>query len=99
VACQRHDAHRTEAGNSGGGLGDLFEQLEPCQLLSQRCKAENFELSPVPLGFRDGEVHLPRGVDSTHSPLRLLRRLMQSSRYPNSFDRLPSWSGTRRWAA
>lgn len=105
VTRQRHDAHRTKAGNSGAGLDNLFERLEPRQLLSQRCKEEDAELSPLPFGFRDGEIRLPCGADSTHSPqhllhlLRLLRRHALRSHHLSSFDRLPSWSGAGRWAA
>lgn len=86
-------------------MDDLFERLEPRQLLSQRRREEDAELSPLPFGFRDGEIRLPCGADSTHSPQhllrlqRLLRRHTLRSHHLCSFDRLPSWSGAGRWAA
>ncbi|MDO9482829.1 MAG: patatin-like phospholipase family protein, partial [Hydrogenophaga sp.] len=48
--------------------GGLFNSREPRQLLSQRRKEEDFELSPVlQLGFRNGEFRLPTGAVSSRS--------------------------------
>lgn len=71
--------------------GDLFERREPRQLLSQRRKDEDFELSPVlELGFRDGEFRLPTGAVSTRSLEMLLRRYTLPTRQLSSFDQLPT---------
>ncbi|MDP2419597.1 MAG: patatin-like phospholipase family protein, partial [Hydrogenophaga sp.] len=71
--------------------GDLFERREPRQLLSQRRKEEDFELSPVlQLGFRDGEFRLPSGAMSTRSLEVLLRRYTLSTRHLATFDGLPT---------
>lgn len=72
--------------------GDLFERREPRQLLSQRRKEEDFELSPVlQLGFRDGEFRLPSGAVSTRSlEVLLLRRYTLSTRHLATFDGLPT---------
>ncbi len=71
--------------------GDVFERREPRQLLSQRRKEEDFELSPVlQLGFRDGEFRLPTGAVSTRSLEMLLRRYTLSTRLLATFDGLPT---------
>lgn len=71
--------------------GDLFERREPRQLLSQRRKEEDFELSPVlMLGFRDGQFVLPTGAVSSRSLEMLLRRYTLSTRHLASFDGLPT---------
>jgi NTE family protein len=71
--------------------GDLFDRREPRQLLSQRRKEEDFELSPVlMLGFRDGAFVLPTGAVSTRSLEMLLRRYTLSTRHLASFDGLPT---------
>ena len=71
--------------------GDLFERREPRQLLSQRRKEEDFELSPVlMLGFRDGQFVLPSGAVSSRSLEMLLRRYTLSTRHLASFDGLPT---------
>jgi len=71
--------------------GGLFERREPRQLLSQRRKEEDFELSPVlMLGFRDGRFVLPSGAVSTRSLEMLLRRYTLSTRHLASFDGLPT---------
>lgn len=71
--------------------GDVFDRREPRQLLSQRRKEEDFELSPVMnLGFRDGEFRLPTGAVSTRSLEMLLRRYTLSTRRLASFDGLPT---------
>ncbi|MDO9434984.1 patatin-like phospholipase family protein [Hydrogenophaga sp.] len=71
--------------------GDLFDRREPRQLLSQRRKEEDFELSPVlMLGFRDGAFVLPSGAVSTRSLEMLLRRYTLSTRHLASFDGLPT---------
>ena len=71
--------------------GDLFDRREPRQLLSQRRKEEDFELSPVlQLGFRDGEFRLPSGAVSTRSLEVLLRRYTLSTRHLATFDGLPT---------
>lgn len=71
--------------------GDLFDRREPRQLLSQRRKEEDFELSPVlQLGFRDGEFRLPTGAVSTRSLEMLLRRYTLSTRHLATFDGLPT---------
>jgi NTE family protein len=71
--------------------GDLFDRREPRQLLSQRRKEEDFELSPVlMLGFRNGEFVLPTGAVSTRSLEMLLRRYTLSTRHLVSFDGLPT---------
>ena len=71
--------------------GDVFERREPRQLLSQRRKEEDFELSPVlQLGFRDGEFRLPTGAVSSRSLEMLLRRYTLATRHLASFDQLPT---------
>ena len=71
--------------------GGLFNSREPRQLLSQRRKEEDFELSPVlQLGFRDGEFRLPTGAVSSRSLEVLLRRYTLSTRHLDSFDQLPT---------
>lgn len=71
--------------------GDLFDRREPRQLLSQRRKEEDFELSPVlMLGFRDGNFVLPTGAVSTRSLEMLLRRYTLSTRHLATFDGLPT---------
>jgi NTE family protein len=71
--------------------GDLFDRREPRQLLSQRRKEEDFELSPVlMLGFRDGQFVLPSGAVSTRSLEMLLRRYTLSTRHLANFDGLPT---------
>ena len=71
--------------------GDLFDRREPRQLLSQRRKEEDFELSPVlMLGFRDGAFVLPTGAVSTRSLEMLLRRYTLSTRHLANFDGLPT---------
>ncbi len=71
--------------------GDLFDRREPRQLLSQRRKEEDFELSPVlMLGFRDGQFVLPTGAVSSRSLEMLLRRYTLSTRHLASFDGLPT---------
>ncbi|MCW5652912.1 patatin-like phospholipase family protein [Hydrogenophaga sp.] len=71
--------------------GNLFDRREPRQMLSQRRKEEDFELSPVlTLGFRDGEFILPSGAISTRSLEMLLRRYTLSTRHLASFDGLPT---------
>ncbi len=71
--------------------GGLFERREPRQLLSQRRKGEDFELSPVlELGFRDGEFRLPTGAVSTRSLEMLLRRFTLPTRRLANFDQLPT---------
>ncbi|MFN3736080.1 patatin-like phospholipase family protein [Hydrogenophaga sp.] len=71
--------------------GDLFNSREPRQLLSQRRKEEDFEMSPVlQLGFRDGEFRLPRGAVSSRSLEMLLRRYTLSTRHLDTFDQLPT---------
>ncbi len=71
--------------------GGLFTRSEPRQLLSQRRKEEDFELSPVlQLGFRNGEFRLPTGAVSSRSLEVLLRRYTLSTRHLESFDQLPT---------
>jgi NTE family protein len=71
--------------------GDLFDRREPRQLLSQRRKEEDFELSPVlMLGFSNGAFVLPTGAVSTRSLEMLLRRYTLSTRHLASFDGLPT---------
>jgi len=71
--------------------GGLFNSREPRQLLSQRRKEEDFELSPVlQLGFRDGGFRLPTGAVSSRSLEVLLRRYTLSTRHLESFDQLPT---------
>jgi NTE family protein len=71
--------------------GDLFNSREPRQLLSQRRKEQDFELSPVlQLGFRDGEFRLPTGAVSSRSLEMLLRRYTLSTRHLDSFNQLPT---------
>ena len=71
--------------------GDVFERRVPRQLLSQRRKEEDFELSPVlEIGFRDGEFRLPTGAVSTRSLELLLRRYTLSTRLLATFDGLPT---------
>ncbi len=69
----------------------LFSSRQPRQLLSQRRKDEDFELSPVlSLGFRDGEFRLPTGAVSSRSLEVLLRRYTLSTRHLETFDQLPT---------
>ncbi len=69
----------------------LFSTRQPRQILSQRRKEEDFELSPVLLlGFRDGEFHLPTGAVSSRSLEMLLRRYTLPTRHLPSFDGLPT---------
>lgn len=69
----------------------LFSTREPRQLLSQRRKEEDFELSPVlALGIRDGEFRLPTGAVSSRSLEVLLRRYTLSTRHLADFDQLPT---------
>lgn len=71
--------------------GDVFERREPRQLLSQRRKEEDFELSPVlQLGFRNGEFRLPTGAVSTRLLEMLLRRYTLPTRHLATFDGLPT---------
>lgn len=71
--------------------GDVFERREPRQLLSQRRKEEDFELSPaLVLGFRDGEFRLPTGAVSTRELEMLLRRYTLPTRHLTHFDQLPT---------
>ncbi|MBS4038523.1 MAG: patatin-like phospholipase family protein [Hydrogenophaga sp.] len=71
--------------------GDLFNSREPRQLLSQRRKEEDFELSPVlALGFREGGFRLPTGAVSSRSLEMLLRRYTLPTRHLTSFDQLPT---------
>lgn len=71
--------------------GDVFERRAPRQVLSQRRKEEDFELSPVlEFGFRDGEFRLPTGAVSTRSLELLLRRYTLSTRLLATFDGLPT---------
>ncbi|MBX3611561.1 MAG: patatin-like phospholipase family protein [Hydrogenophaga sp.] len=69
----------------------LFSTRQPRQMLSQRRKEEDFELSPVLLlGFRDGEFRLPTGAVSSRSLEMLLRRYTLPTRHLPSFDGLPT---------
>lgn len=69
----------------------LFSTRQPRQMLSQRRKEEDFELSPVLLlGFRDGEFRLPTGAVSSRSLEMLLRRYTLPSRHLPGFDGLPT---------
>jgi len=69
----------------------LFNTRQPRQILSQRRKEEDFELSPVLLlGFRDGEFRLPTGAVSSRSLEMLLRRYTLPTRHLSSFDALPT---------
>jgi NTE family protein len=69
----------------------LFDSRSPRELMSQRRKEEDFELSPVlQLGFRDGEFRLPTGAVSTRSLEWLLRRYTLGTRHLSSFDALPT---------
>jgi NTE family protein len=69
----------------------LFSTRQPRQMLTQRRKEEDFELSPVLLlGFRDGEFHLPTGAVSSRSLEMLLRRYTLPTRHLPSFDGLPT---------
>lgn len=71
--------------------GNVFERREPRQLLSQRRKDEDFELSPLlQLGFRDGEFRLPTGAVSTRELEMLLRRYTLPTRHLQNFDALPT---------
>jgi NTE family protein len=69
----------------------LFSTRQPRQMLSQRRKEEDFELSPVLLlGFRNGEFRLPTGAVSSRSLEMLLRRYTLPTRHLPSFDGLPT---------
>lgn len=71
--------------------GEVFDRREPRQLLSQRRKEEDFELSPViTIGYRNGEFRLPTGAVSTRSLEMLLRRYTLPTRRLASFDGLPT---------
>ncbi len=70
--------------------GGLFEWREPRQMLSQRRKEEDFELSPMlQLGFRDGDFRLPTGAVPSRSLEMLLRRYTLPMRHLPDFDHLP----------
>lgn len=70
--------------------GGLFEWREPRQMLSQRRKEEDFELSPIlQLGFRDGDFRLPTGAVPSRSLEMLLRRFTLPMRHLPDFDHLP----------
>jgi NTE family protein len=86
--------------------GAPVQRREPRQLLSQRRKEEDFELSPVlQLGFRDGEFRLPSGAVSSRSLEMLLRRYTcpratcpASTACPRPFAPWPpTWRPARRW--
>mgnify|MGYP001757544256 FL=1 len=67
--------------------GNVFDRREPRQLLSQRRKEEDFEISPVlEMGFRDGEFRLPTGAVSTRELEMLLRRYTLPTRHLATFD-------------
>ena len=71
--------------------GNVFDRREPRQLLSQRRKEEDFEISPVlEMGFRDGEFRLPTGAVSTRELEMLLRRYTLPTRHLATFDGLPT---------
>ena len=70
--------------------GEVFTSRVARQLLSQRRKEEDFEISPlVELGLRDGELQAPRSAVSSRGLETLLRRYTLPVRDVEQFDRLP----------
>jgi NTE family protein len=69
----------------------VFASRVDRQLLSQRRKEEDFEISPViEIGMRDGELRAPLGALSGRGLETLLRRYTLPVRQVRSFDALPT---------
>ncbi len=70
--------------------GSVFASRVDRQLLSQRRKEEDFEISPViEVGMRDGELRAPLGALSGRGLETLLRRYTLPVRSVRDFDALP----------
>jgi NTE family protein len=70
--------------------GEVFTSREARQLLSQRRKEEDFEISPLlELGLRNGEVLAPLSAISSRGLESLLRRYTLPVRDVQRFDQLP----------
>ncbi len=70
--------------------GTMFASRVDRQLLSQRRKEEDFEISPViEIGMRDGELRAPLGALSGRGLETLLRRYTLPVREVRDFDALP----------
>lgn len=70
--------------------GTMFVSRVDRQLLSQRRKEEDFEISPViEIGMRDGELRAPLGALSGRGLETLLRRYTLPVREVRDFDALP----------
>ena len=68
----------------------VFASRVDRQLLSQRRKEEDFEISPVlEIGMRDGELRAPLGALSGRGLETLLRRYTLPVREVSNFDKLP----------
>jgi NTE family protein len=68
----------------------VFANRVDRQLLSQRRKEEDFEISPlIEFGMRDGELRAPLGALSGRGLETLLRRYTLPVRSVRDFDRLP----------
>lgn len=68
----------------------VFASRVDRQLLSQRRKEEDFEISPViEIGMRDGELRAPLGALSGRGLETLLRRYTLPVREVRNFDKLP----------
>ncbi len=71
--------------------GTMFASRVDRQLLSQRRKEEDFEISPViEIGMRDGELRAPLGALSGRGLETLLRRYTLPVREVRDFDALPT---------
>ncbi|MFT3664337.1 patatin-like phospholipase family protein [Piscinibacter sp.] len=83
-------ATRLEADLLKVDWGTMFASRVDRQLLSQRRKEEDFEISPViEIGMRDGELRAPLGALSGRGLETLLRRYTLPVREVNDFDALP----------
>ena len=70
--------------------GSVFASRVDRQLLSQRRKEEDFEISPViEIGMREGELRAPLGALSGRGLETLLRRYTLPVREVRNFDALP----------
>ena len=69
---------------------EVFNSRVERQLLSQRRKEEDFEISPlVEIGVREGELRAPSGAVSSRGLETLLRRFTLPVREVRRFDELP----------
>ena len=84
------DERRSSRPTAQGRLGQRIRQPVDRQLLSQRRKEEDFEISPViEIGMRDGEASRAAGRALRPRPETLLRRYTLPVRAVRNFDALP----------